>query len=98
MANSQMWLITGAASGLGYELAKAALAAGHKVTACCRDIAKNPAVTAEIEKLGGIWLQLDVAGDSVEMIIQSFVSDHGAIDVLINNAGYGLSGSVEDTR
>lgn len=97
MAESKTWLITGATSGLGLELAKAALSAGHRVVACCRDASKNPSVTAEIEQLGGHWLQLDVSATDVEEKIKSAVSTYGRIDVLVNNAGYCIATSVEDT-
>ncbi|KAI1213132.1 putative short chain oxidoreductase/dehydrogenase [Annulohypoxylon truncatum] len=97
MAETQVWLITGASRGLGLELTKTALKAGHKVVACYRSKAKLGTALAEIEALGGTWLQLDVAAEDVESKVQSVVAEHGHIDVLINNAGYGMHGSIEDT-
>ncbi|KAI0887551.1 putative short chain oxidoreductase/dehydrogenase [Annulohypoxylon maeteangense] len=97
MAETQVWLITGASRGLGLELTKTALKAGHKVVACYRSKAKLGATYAEIEALGGIWLQLDVVAEDVEAKVQSVVAQHGRIDVLINNAGYGMLGSLEET-
>ncbi|KAH8682298.1 putative short chain oxidoreductase/dehydrogenase [Xylariales sp. PMI_506] len=91
------WLITGATSGLGFELAKVALAAGHIVVACCRDASKSPEVIAELSGLGASWLQLDVAASDVESKIEAAISEHGGIDVLVNNAGYAVAGSIEDT-
>ncbi|KAI1408811.1 putative short chain oxidoreductase/dehydrogenase [Hypoxylon sp. FL1857] len=97
MAETQVWLVTGASRGLGLEITKAALKAGHKVIACYRNKAKIANTFAEIEALGGIWLQLDVAGKDVESQVQSVISQHGQIDVLVNNAGYGMLGSIEET-
>ncbi|KAI0834888.1 putative short chain oxidoreductase/dehydrogenase [Hypoxylon sp. FL0890] len=97
MAETQVWLVTGASRGLGLEIAKAALKAGHKVIACYRNKAKIANTIAEIEALGGTWLQLDVAGQDVESQVQSAIAQHGRIDVLVNNAGYGMLGSIEGT-
>ncbi|KAI1143622.1 putative short chain oxidoreductase/dehydrogenase [Hypoxylon sp. FL0543] len=97
MAETQVWLITGASRGLGLEITKAALKAGHKVIACYRNKSKIANTFAEIEALGGTWLQLDVAGKDVESQVQSAIAQHGRIDVLVNNAGYGMLGSIEET-
>ncbi|KAI0145742.1 putative short chain oxidoreductase/dehydrogenase [Hypoxylon sp. NC0597] len=97
MAETQVWLVTGASRGLGLEITKTALKAGHKVIACYRSKTKIANTFAEIEALGGIWLQLDVAGKDVESQVQSAIAQHGRIDVLVNNAGYGMHGSIEET-
>ncbi|KAI1658248.1 putative short chain oxidoreductase/dehydrogenase [Daldinia decipiens] len=96
MAEKQVWLVTGASRGLGLDIARTALKAGHTVIAGYRNKAKTPAF-AEIEALGGTWLQLEMAGDDVESQVQSVVALHGKIDVLINNAGWIMLGSIEDT-
>ncbi|KAI1866305.1 uncharacterized protein JN550_007693 [Neoarthrinium moseri] len=96
MSTSKVWLITGATSGIGLELAKAAMAAGHKVIATYRDASKTPDTIVELEKLGTTWVQLDVGATDVETKIQDTVVKFGHIDVLVNNAGYALSGSIED--
>lgn len=98
MASNKVWLVTGATSGIGLELAKAAIAAGHTVIAGCRDTAKNQVVTSELETLGVTWLQLDVGEDDVVARVQNAIAEHGHIDVLVNNAGYALAGAIEDTR
>ncbi|KAI1460572.1 putative short chain oxidoreductase/dehydrogenase [Annulohypoxylon moriforme] len=97
MAETQVWLITGASRGIGLELTKAALKVGHKVVACYRNKAKLGSTFTEVEALGGTWLQLDVVAEDVEYKVQSVIAQHGHIDVLINNAGYGMNGSVEET-
>lgn len=98
MFEAQVWLVTGASRGFGLEIAKAALKAGHKVVACYRTKSKNPSAFEEVEALGGTWLQLDVVGKDVESQVQSVITQHGRIDVLVNNAGYAMFGSIEDTK
>ena len=95
---AQVWLITGSSRGLGRALAEAVLAAGHKLVATAR----NPAQLADlVERYGDQvrTLALDVtdphaAGDAIEAAVEAF----GRLDVLVNNAGYGNIGSIEDTR
>jgi NAD(P)-dependent dehydrogenase (short-subunit alcohol dehydrogenase family) len=95
---AQVWLITGSSRGLGRALAEAVLAAGHKLVATAR----NPAQLADLVERHGDQvrtLALDVtdphaAGDAIEAAVEGF----GRLDVLVNNAGYGNIGSIEDTR
>ncbi|KAI8948277.1 hypothetical protein F4801DRAFT_467429 [Xylaria longipes] len=92
-----VWLITGASRGLGFDMAKIALKAGHKVLACYRG--KKPDDTSkwdELEALGGVWAPLDVSSEDAESKVKALVAEHGRIDVLINNAGYAILGSIED--
>ncbi|KAK9800981.1 putative Dehydrogenase with different specificitie [Seiridium cardinale] len=96
MTTPNIWLVTGATSGIGLELAKAALAAGHTVIAGCRDTSKNPELPVELENLGATWLQLDLAASDVEAKVQETIVKFGHIDVLINNAGYAVAGAIED--
>jgi len=91
----QVWLITGASRGLGLEMARAVLKAGHQVVATAR----RP---AEIEKaLGGyggqmLAAQMDVTQpESVDAAVASAIERFGRIDVLVNNAGYGQLGWFE---
>ncbi|KAI1755336.1 hypothetical protein F4782DRAFT_400930 [Xylaria castorea] len=97
MAQSQVWLITGASRGLGFDMAKTALKAGHKVIACYRGRKPDDASKwDELEALGGIWTNLDVSNDDAESKVKALVVEHGRIDVLVNNAGYAILGSIED--
>jgi NADP-dependent 3-hydroxy acid dehydrogenase YdfG len=86
-------LITGASSGIGAETTRALLAAGHIVYAGARRIERmNPLIEA-----GARVLSLDVTHDtSMTTAVQSIVRETGRIDVLINNAGYGSYGALED--
>lgn len=97
MPQSNVWLITGASRGLGFDMAKIALEAGHKVIACYRG--EKPQDTSkwdELETLGGVWTQLDVSSEDAESKVKALVAEHGQIDVLVNNAGYAILGSIED--
>lgn len=87
--SSLVWLITGCSSGLGLELARAALSGGHQVIATSRNPSKSPDIVAEIEKNeNGAWLQLDVADADLEQQVGACIEKFGKIDVLVNNAGY----------
>jgi NAD(P)-dependent dehydrogenase (short-subunit alcohol dehydrogenase family) len=90
------WLITGCSSGIGREIALAALAKGHDVAATAR----NPATVEEIvAKYSGrvIAPALDVTSrDQVAQAVRETESAFGGIDVLVNNAGYGYMSAVEE--
>ena len=95
---SKVWLVTGAARGLGLDIAKAALAAGHTVIGTHRPSSKPIPSVVELEKAGATWIQVDFSADDVEAKIAKAIETHGKIDVLVNNAAYGMAGAVEDTR
>jgi len=94
---SKVWLITGSSRGLGRALAEAVLAAGHNLVATAR----NPAQLNDLVKRYGDEVRtvaLDVtsaraAADAIRTAVDAF----GRLDVLVNNAGYGNIGSIEDT-
>jgi len=92
----KVWLITGASRGLGAEMAKAALAAGDLVVATGRDPAR---VTAQLGASEGLLpLALDVTSDaSIRSAVDAALARFGRIDVLVNNAGFGVVGAVEET-
>jgi len=94
--DGRVWFITGASSGIGYELANAVLGRGGRVVATSRN-------TAAMEGLGAsardrvLVLPLDVTkDDQVKSAVTEGLRRFGTIDVLVNNAGYGLIGSVEE--
>ncbi|KAH6876521.1 putative short chain oxidoreductase/dehydrogenase [Thelonectria olida] len=92
---SYSFLITGASSGFGIRIALKALQAGHAVMATARNSADAAKKYPELEALGGVWLELDVtAADAIETV-NKVVGERG-VNVLINNAGYGLLGALED--
>ena len=92
-------LITGCSSGFGLLTAARLASKGHHVIATMRDTQKQSALLSEVNKRGGqvTILQLDVTKkNSVLQTISEIASKHGYIDVLINNAGYGVGGAFED--
>jgi short-subunit dehydrogenase len=91
------FLVTGASSGLGLQISLQALKAGHKVIGTARNVEKATQDQPEFERLGGVWQKLDVTDPNTQSIVDNVVRSKG-VNVLINNAGYGLLGSLEDTR
>ena len=93
---SRVWLITGCSSGLGQEIATAALAYGDRVVATARD----PTKLQELQSRGATVVALDVLADDGELkkTVAKIVEKAGQIDVLVNNAGYILTGAVEECR
>ncbi|KAH8703441.1 short-chain dehydrogenase/reductase SDR [Talaromyces proteolyticus] len=91
------WLVTGASSGLGAAIAEAALQTGHKVIATARNPTKAAQANPRISELGGTWIELDVTSPNTPKIVEDAVKEAGGvIDVVVNNAGYSLLGSIED--
>ena len=94
---SKTWFITGAGRGIGARVAQAALAAGDKVVASGRDLAQLRQVYADFDTSRVELVQLDVASeDSASAAIKAAVARFGRIDVLVNNAAYGLLGHFEE--
>ena len=90
---TKTWLITGVSGGLGREIALAALARGDTVVGTVRKAKDADA----FELLGGHALVLDVTDEAaVKAGVAQAEAITGRIDVLVNNAGYGLVGAVEE--
>jgi short-subunit dehydrogenase len=86
-------LITGASSGMGKESAKALIQQGHAVYTVARRIDQMQ----DLNAMGGHAIQMDVTKDSdIQNVVDTIIKKEGKIDVLWNNAGFGLYGSVED--
>jgi NAD(P)-dependent dehydrogenase (short-subunit alcohol dehydrogenase family) len=94
---SRTWLITGASRGFGRALAEAALGAGDNVVLAARSRA---ALEELAQKYGdrALPVVLDVTdADAAEHAVGAAVERFGQLDVVVNNAGYANSGSIEDT-
>jgi NAD(P)-dependent dehydrogenase (short-subunit alcohol dehydrogenase family) len=90
------WFITGASTGFGRLLAEEVLKAGGKVIATARDRDKVADLEAKYPQTARA-LPLDVtdAGQVDSAVTQAF-AQFGRIDVLVNNAGYGVAGAIEE--
>ena len=90
------WLITGASSGIGRALAEVAAGRGDNVVAVARDVASlGPLVDEHRPRV--LALAVDVRRQAdVENAVTRAVETFGRIDVVANNAGYGLFGAVEE--
>jgi NAD(P)-dependent dehydrogenase (short-subunit alcohol dehydrogenase family) len=88
------WFITGASSGIGRELVRQALTAGEAVTA----VARSTAALDDLRDLGPLLtVDADVRDEAgMRKAVEQAVGRFGRIDVLANNAGYGLFGAVEE--
>ncbi|MCF0069980.1 oxidoreductase [Dyadobacter sp. CY261] len=96
MENRKVWFVTGASKGLGLALVQKLLTHGYSVAATSRSVddLKNAVKHSE-----GQFLPLAVTltdGQSVGKAIAATVAEFGRIDVIVNNAGYGLAGSLEE--
>jgi NAD(P)-dependent dehydrogenase (short-subunit alcohol dehydrogenase family) len=97
MASIPTWFITGASSGFGLAFARYALDQGYNVVATARSVRKLDSLAASAP--GRILihkLDVRVPGDA-EKAVSAAAARFGRIDVLINNAGYGIVGAVEET-
>jgi NADP-dependent 3-hydroxy acid dehydrogenase YdfG len=93
----KVWFITGASGGFGYDLAEYLLAAGATVVATARKPETLDALTAKYPKTA-LKLALDVTKqEQVDAALKAALTWFGRIDVLVNNAGYGMVGAIEES-
>lgn len=96
MENKKVWLVTGASKGLGLTLVNKLLATGYKVAATSRDL---NALKEAVNNTSANFLPLEVDLTnpiSVEKAIQITNETFGRLDVIVNNAGYGIGGAIEE--
>jgi|APSaa5957512535_1039671.scaffolds.fasta_scaffold28460_2 short-subunit dehydrogenase len=93
-------VVTGCSSGIGFETALELARNNYKVYATMRNLSKKTEIkeVSDSENLQIECIGLDVKDDnSVKNAVLTILENEGHIDVLINNAGYGIIGSIEDT-
>ncbi len=95
MSEQKVWLITGAGRGLGVDITRAALRAGHAVVATGRDAAKVAAAVGAHRSV--LAIKLDVTHpEDAQAAAEAAVAKFGRIDVLVNNAGNFFAGFFEE--
>ena len=93
MKSNKVILLTGASSGIGYDTAVALAQQGHKVYAAARRVERME----PLRQYGIVPLKMDVTDEaSMQAGVKTLLDAEGRIDVLINNAGYGYFGAVEN--
>lgn len=94
----KVWLITGCSTGFGRELAKEVLAKGYKVAVASRKTSDVDDIVAAYPN-SSIAIQLDVTNESeIKSSVAQTMAHFGQIDVLVNNAGIGYFGSIEESE
>ena len=97
MSDAKVWFITGCSTGFGRELAKMVLDRGYRCVVTARDPAKAEDI-AKGKENRALVLELDVTDQvQINAAVSSAVEHFGRIDVLVNNAGIGYFGSVEES-
>jgi NAD(P)-dependent dehydrogenase (short-subunit alcohol dehydrogenase family) len=96
--NSNVWFITGCSTGFGRELAKLLLDRGYRVVVTARDSEKIRDLTEGHDERS-LALKLDVTNPAdVAEAVRKAETTFGSIDVLVNNAGYGYLGAIEESE
>jgi NADP-dependent 3-hydroxy acid dehydrogenase YdfG len=94
--NQRVWFITGASTGFGRLLAEEVLKAGGKVVATARKLDNVADLEARYpQKAMALALDVTDAGQVDSAVTQAFAK-FGQVDVLVNNAGYGVAGAIEE--
>ena len=96
MKKTKTWIITGASRGFGLEISKAVLASGDKVTATVRS--RPEELAAKLDHHSNLQVAILDINDELQamQVAAETVEKSGSIDVLANNAGFGLLGGVEE--
>lgn len=94
--NKKVWLVTGCSTGFGLEIARLVLQRGDYLVATARRVDKLDTLKPHFE--GQLLsLKLDITeAENVSRVVRATIREFGRIDVLVNNAGYGLTGAIEE--
>ncbi len=93
----KVWFITGAGSGIGAGIAKAALKAGDRVVATARDLDRARNALRDIANEHLAFVRLDVSDEAqAKAAVEEALKRFGRIDVAVNNAGYSVLGNFEE--
>jgi NAD(P)-dependent dehydrogenase (short-subunit alcohol dehydrogenase family) len=97
MSASKVWYVTGASQGLGLILVKKLLENGYRVAACTRDVLTLSQAVGLIDTDRFLPMAVDLKNpDCIDESIQKTLATFGQIDVVVNNAGYGMTGAIEE--
>lgn len=97
MTATKVWYVTGASQGLGLSLIKQLLAAGYRVAATSRSAGDLQEAVGVTDSSRFLPLKVDLASaDAIHRSIEQTVAAFGTVDVIVNNAGYGMQGTVEE--
>jgi NAD(P)-dependent dehydrogenase (short-subunit alcohol dehydrogenase family) len=92
---SQVWFVTGASRGLGFAIAQAVLEKGDAVVAAARNASRAEQVLGPSDRVFAVSVDVTDRA-SIQRAADTAVARFGKIDVIVNNAGYGLMGAVEE--
>jgi short-subunit dehydrogenase len=93
---SRVWFITGASTGFGRLLAEELLKRGERVIATARDVSKVADLEEQYpDKARAFTLDITKPAE-IESVAERAISSFGSVDVLVNNAGYGVNGAIEE--
>src|SRR6476659_8715707 len=96
MAAQKIWYVTGASSGFGLEITRAALENGDKVVATVRKAPEKLVKSLDFHP-DLLVVTMDVTNESeVNEAVKKAIDHFGRIDILVNNAGYGFMGAIEE--
>ena len=86
-------LVTGASSGMGKEIARRLIEDGFVVYVAARHVEKMD----DLARLGARTLRMDISKDEqIQLAVDTIIAESGGVDFLVNNAGFGLYGPIED--
>ncbi|WIB77969.1 SDR family NAD(P)-dependent oxidoreductase [Curtobacterium sp. MCPF17_002] len=95
---SATWFVTGTSRGLGLDLVKELLAGGNQVAATTRSTERLLAALEGVDTTGLLPLEVQLTDqDDVTRAVETAITRFGQIDVVVNNAGYGYLGAIEET-